>query len=64
MKPSDFPKDYKLKMIRAYPTIADMSADEEFFATADERDEAFARVLQNKNLRETHEMFLAERQAQ
>lgn len=60
MKVSDFPNDYKLRMIRAYPTIAQMDADEEFFATADERNAAFARILANKHLRRVHEMFLEE----
>lgn len=62
MNVNDFPNDYKLSMIRAYPTIAQMDADEEYFATATERDEAFGRVLANRNLRRTHELFLAERQ--
>lgn len=29
-------------------------------ATPEERDEAFGRILANRNLRRTHEMFLAE----
>lgn len=57
---SDFPADYKLRMIRAYPTIAQMDADEEYFATPSERDEAFERILGNANLRRTHELFLAD----
>lgn len=61
MQISDFPTSYKLAMIRAYPIIAQMDVDEEFFATADERDEAFGRILGNQNLRRTHEMFLADR---
>jgi GTP-sensing pleiotropic transcriptional regulator CodY len=60
MNVNDFPSHYKLKMIRAYPTIAKMDADEEFLATPEERDEAFARILANQNLRRTHEMFLEE----
>lgn len=56
-----FPLDYRLRMIRAYPVIAQMSADEEYFATPAERDEAFGRVLRAKNLQRTHEMFLVER---
>jgi hypothetical protein len=60
---SDFPTDYKLLMIRAYPTIAQMDADEEYFATAEERDEAFGRILANRNLRRTHEMYLEDRKA-
>lgn len=60
MQVSDFPNDYKLAMIRAYPVIAQMDADEEYFATPEERDEVFGRILANRNLRRTHEMFLAE----
>lgn len=56
----DFPLDYRLRMIRAYPTIAQMDSDEEYFATPDERDEAFKRILGSSNLRRTHEMFLAD----
>lgn len=53
-----FPTDYRERMIAAYPTIAGMSADERYFATGDERDEAFARCLKAKHLRRTHEMYL------
>lgn len=59
MKASDFPLDYRLKMIRAYLVIAQMDADEEYFATAAERDQAFERILANRNLQRTHQMFLA-----
>jgi len=64
MKVADFPTDYKLQMIRAYPTIAQMDADEEYFASPEERDEAFGRILANQNLRRTHEMFLEELMAE
>ena len=63
MNPADFPLDYKLRMIRAYPTIAQIEADEEWFATPEEREEAFARILRSKNLRRTHESFLEDRKA-
>lgn len=63
MQVSDFPNSYRLQMIRAYPIIAQMDADEEYFATPDERDEAFGRILANRNLRPTHQMFLAQQQA-
>jgi hypothetical protein len=59
MQVSDFPTHYKLAMIRAYPIIAQMDADEEYFATPEERDEAFGRILSNRNLQVTHEQFLA-----
>ena len=63
MNPDDFPLDYKLRMIRAYRTIAQMEADEEWFATPEEREEAFGRILRSKNLRRTHESFLEDRKA-
>ena len=56
-----FPTDYRERMIAAYPVIAGMDADERYFASADERDEAFARILRAKNLRRTHEMYLEDR---
>lgn len=58
MNVADFPTSYKLQMIRAYPTIAQMDADEDYFATPEERDEAFARILANRNLQRTHELYL------
>lgn len=60
MRVEDFPVSYREAMITSYPVIARMDADERYFATADERDEAFGRVLAAKNLRRTHEMFLAD----
>lgn len=63
MRVSDFPNSYKLSMIRAYRVIAQMDADEEFFATPGELDEAFGRILASRSLRRTHEMFLAEQAA-
>ena len=64
MQVSDFPNSYKLMMIRAYPVIAQMDADEEYFATPAERDEAFGRILANRNLRRPqglHPQFAARR---
>ncbi|MCF3939938.1 hypothetical protein [Gordonia tangerina] len=60
LNPADFPVDYKARMVAAYPVIAEMSADEAWLATPTERDEAFRRVLNAKNLRRTHELFLAD----
>lgn len=54
-----FPVTYRNKMIQAYPVIADMDADEFYFATAAEKDEAFARILNARNLQITHRMYLA-----
>ncbi|ROZ88986.1 hypothetical protein [Gordonia sp. OPL2] len=56
--PNDFPPKYKADMVAAYPDIAAMTADEAWFATPAEREEAFARVLAAKNLRRTHQQFL------
>lgn len=60
MTPEQFPSDYKAQMIAAYPVIAQMSADDAYLADFDEREQAFERILANRNLRRTHEMFLAE----
>jgi hypothetical protein len=54
-----FPASYKARMIAAYPVIADMSADEAYWATVDEREAAFGRILASRNLHRTHELFLA-----
>ena len=59
LTPDMFPPDYRARMIAAYPVIAQMTKDEAYFASAEERDEAFARILAARNLRRTHELFLA-----
>lgn len=53
-----FPGSYKAQMIAAYPVIADMTADEAYWATPAEREAAFGRILAARNLRRTHELFL------
>lgn len=53
-----FPTDYRDKMIRAYPVIADMTRDDYYVADGWQRDVAFERILGSRNLRRTHEMFL------
>lgn len=40
--------------------IAWVEADEQYYADADDMDAAFNRILANRNLRRTHELFLAE----
>jgi len=55
----DFDGTYQLRMIMAYPVISDMSRDELMFADPDEKRAAFERILAAKNLRRTHEMYLA-----
>ena len=57
----DFDGTYQLRMIMAYPVIADMSRDELMFATPDEKGAAFGRILAAKNLRRTHELYLEAR---
>jgi hypothetical protein len=57
----DFDGTYQLRMIMAYPVIADMSRDELMFATPEEKRAAFQRILAAKNLRRTHELYLADR---
>jgi len=58
MKIYQFSLNYRAKMLAAYPVIAQMNADEAYFADKSERDEAFQRILDAKNLRRTHEMYL------
>lgn len=55
----DFPLSYRLRMIQAYPVIAQMDADEEYHATAEERDAAFTQVMNARNLALTHRMYVA-----
>lgn len=57
----DFPADYQLRMIQAYPVIARMDADELMFGTPDEHREAFLRILAARNLRRTHDLYLEDR---
>jgi hypothetical protein len=59
MSPEDFDGGYQLRMITAYPVIADMTRDELMFATPDEKRAAFERILTAKNLRRTHELYLS-----
>lgn len=59
----DFPVSYQRRMILAYPQIARMDNDEAWLASRDEKREAFDRILAAKNLRRTHEMFLADQAA-
>ncbi len=54
----DFVGTYQLRMIYAYPVIADLSRDELVFATPDEKRAAFERILGARNLRRTHELYL------
>lgn len=54
-----FPASYKARMLAAYPVIAGLSADEAYLAAHDQREAAFGRILASRNLRRTHELFLA-----
>jgi hypothetical protein len=58
MDSGDFPPEYKARMVQAYPVIAGLSRDEAWSATPEERETAFVRVLNARNLRRTHELFL------
>lgn len=58
LTPDMFPTDYRDSMICAYPTIAGIDRDGYYYATPAEKDAAFQRVLDNRNLRRTHEMYL------
>jgi hypothetical protein len=59
----DFDGAYQLRMITAYPVISGMGRDELMFATPDEKRAAFERILAARNLRRTHELYLADRPA-
>lgn len=61
LDPDDFDTAYKARMILAYPTIAGMNSDEFFYSTLAEKDEAFDRILANRHLRRTHELYLGVR---
>lgn len=52
----DFPRQYRWSMVRAYSVISDVS--DVFEATQEEIDAGFALILENRNLRRTHEMYL------
>jgi len=54
----DFPVKYRIEMILAYPTIAGLTLRELYKGTEADRDEAFQRVLDARNLRRTHELYL------
>lgn len=58
MTPDDFDATYQLRMIMAYPVIAQMDADELMFGTPEEKREAFQRILNNRNLARTHQLYL------
>lgn len=58
LTPDQFPAEYKSQMVKAYPVIAQMTAAEAWLATAEEREAAFQRVLDARNLRRTHELYL------
>lgn len=57
MNVEDFPRDYRFKMVGAYPQISGVPFVYE--ATHEEIDAGFARCLSATNLRRTHEMKLA-----
>lgn len=58
LTPDMFPISYRDSMVRAYPVIAGINRDEYYYATPADKDAAFQRVLNNRNLRRTHEMYL------
>jgi hypothetical protein len=54
----DFDGDYQLRMVTAYPVIGGLTRDGLMFATPDVKRAAFERILANRNLRRTHELYL------
>jgi hypothetical protein len=59
MRVEDFDRRYRFLMVQAYPVISGVRNVYE--ATHDEIDAGFARCLQNRNLRDTHRMYLKDR---
>lgn len=62
MQVEDFPRQYRWSMVKAYSIIS--GVPNVFEATHAEIDAGFARCLENRNLRLTHEMYLAEHRNQ
>jgi chorismate-pyruvate lyase len=58
---SRFEPEYKLKMVLAYPVIAGMTKQQWWDSSQEERDAAFRRVLDAKNLRDVHIKYLDDR---
>lgn len=58
LRVEDFPRQYRWSMVRAYPVIS--GVPDVFEATQGHIDGGFARCLRARNLRRTHEMYLAE----
>lgn len=56
MNVSDFPRSYRFRMVKAYPIIS--GVPDAYAATHDEIDEGFRYVLEARNLRRTHELYL------
>lgn len=54
----DFPVKYRIEMILAYPVIAKMTLRELYKGGPEDRDVAFQRILDARNLRRTHELYL------
>jgi hypothetical protein len=55
----DFEPTYQVKMIRAYPVISGMSGDVQMItASPEEWRAAFQRILDNRNLARTHQLYL------
>lgn len=50
LTPAHFPAEFAARMIAAYPVIARMTADQAYYASAAEKDSAFDRVLQSRNI--------------
>ena len=57
----DFDATYQLRMVMAYPVIGGLGRDGLMLATPDVKRAAFERILANKNLRRTHELYLEAR---
>ena len=58
MRVEDFPRPYRWLMVRSYAAIS--GVPNPYAASRAEIDAGFRRVLNNRHLRQTHEMFLAD----
>jgi hypothetical protein len=59
LRVEDFDPYYRFHMVRAYPVISGVL--DVYCADREQIDEGFRYVLENRNLRRTHELYLAER---
>jgi hypothetical protein len=47
---ADFPTEFKTRMIRAYPVIAQMDGEDFYFSDTEQKDKAFERILESRSI--------------